>query len=78
MNNSGDITNDHGWPVNGLVNLAHSRGVKVIVTVTNFDNAGIGTLLGAGSTPRESSRKTAKSSSLRRPPVKGSISSFAL
>ena len=46
MNNSGDITNDHGWPVNGLVNLAHSRGVKVIVTVTNFDNAGIGTLLG--------------------------------
>lgn len=50
MNNSGDITNDHGWPVNGLVNLAHSRGVKVIVTVTNFDNAGIGTLLGSAAT----------------------------
>jgi len=49
MNNSGDITNDHGWPVNGLVNLAHSHGVKVIVTVTNFDNAGIGTLLGNAS-----------------------------
>jgi len=46
MNSNGDITSDHGWPVNGLVNLAHSRGVKVIVTVTNFDNDGIGTLLG--------------------------------
>ena len=46
MNNIGGITNAHGWPVNGLVDLAHSRGVKVIVTVTNFDNAGIGTLLG--------------------------------
>jgi len=49
MNNSGAIINDHGWPVNGLVNLAHSHGVKVIVTVTNFDNAGIGTLLGNAS-----------------------------
>lgn len=47
MGNNGEITNAHGWPVNGLVDLAHSRGVKVIVTVTNFDNAGIGTLLGS-------------------------------
>jgi spore germination protein YaaH len=46
MGNNGDITSSHGWPVNGLVDLAHSRGVKVIVTVTNFDNAGIGNLLG--------------------------------
>ncbi len=46
MGNDGEITNAHGWPVNGLVDLAHSHGVKVIVTVTNFDNAGIGTLLG--------------------------------
>ena len=46
MSNSGSITNDHDWPVNGLVDLAHSHGVKVIVTVTNFDNAGIGILLG--------------------------------
>ena len=46
MDNYGEITNAHGWPVNGLVDLAHSRGVKVIVTVTNFDNAGIGILLG--------------------------------
>ena len=47
MNSSGDITNAHGWPVNGLVDLAHSRGVKVIVTVTNFDNSGIATLVGS-------------------------------
>jgi len=46
MGNNGEITNAHGWPVNGLVDLAHSRGVKVIVTVTNFDNSGIATLLG--------------------------------
>ncbi len=45
MGNNGQITNAHGWPINGLVDLAHSRGVKVIVTVTNFDNSGIGTLL---------------------------------
>ncbi len=49
MTNTGGISNAHGWPVNGLVDLAHSRGVKVIVTVTNFDNAGIGTLLGNAS-----------------------------
>ena len=46
MNNSGNITDSHGWPITGLVDLAHSHGVKVIVTVTNFDNSGIGTLLG--------------------------------
>ncbi|MBC8376970.1 MAG: T9SS type A sorting domain-containing protein [FCB group bacterium] len=46
MGNNGEITNAHGWPVNSLVDLAHSRGVKVIVTVTNFDNSGIATLLG--------------------------------
>jgi len=45
MGNTGEITNDHKWPVTGLVDLAHSHGVKVIVTVTNFDNAGIGALL---------------------------------
>ncbi|MCF7823771.1 MAG: T9SS type A sorting domain-containing protein [Candidatus Marinimicrobia bacterium] len=45
MNSIGAITDSHGWPVNGLVDLAHGQGVKVIVTVTNFDNAGIETLL---------------------------------
>lgn len=47
MNYAGDITNAHGWPVNGLVDLAHSRGVKVIVTVTNFDGTQISTLVGS-------------------------------
>ncbi|MCF6239429.1 MAG: glycosyl hydrolase family 18 protein [Candidatus Marinimicrobia bacterium] len=42
----GNITNDHGGPITGLVDLAHSQGVKVIVTVTLFDNNAIGTLLG--------------------------------
>ncbi len=46
MDNSGNITDANGWPWNGLVDLAHSHGVKVIVTVTNFDNTGIGILLG--------------------------------
>jgi len=46
MNSSGDITGSNGWPVNGLVDLAHSHGVKVIVTVTLFVNADIGTLVG--------------------------------
>ncbi|MCF7839998.1 MAG: hypothetical protein K9N22_04400, partial [Candidatus Marinimicrobia bacterium] len=46
MNSQGQITNSHSWPVTSLINLAHSNGVKVILTVTLFDNAGIGTLLG--------------------------------
>ncbi|NQV14531.1 T9SS type A sorting domain-containing protein [bacterium] len=45
MNSSGNVTNSHAWPVTGLVNLAHSNGVKVIVTTTLFDNDGIATLL---------------------------------
>lgn len=46
MNSSGNITNAHGWPITGLVDLAHSHGVKVIVTTTLFDNTDIGILLG--------------------------------
>jgi len=46
MGSGGNITNANGWPVNGLVDLAHSHGVKVIVTVTLFDSGDIGTLLG--------------------------------
>jgi GH18 family chitinase len=45
MNSSGNITNAHSWPWNDLVNVAHANGVKVIVTVTLFDNDGIATLL---------------------------------
>ncbi len=52
MDASGSITNAHGWPVTGLVDLAHSHGVKVIVTVTLFDNDAIATLL-ASATNRQ-------------------------
>ena len=52
MNASGDITTTNGWPVTGLVDLAHSHGVKVIVTVTLFDNDGINSLL-ASATARQ-------------------------
>ncbi len=45
MGVGGNITNANGWPVSGLVDIAHSHGVKVIVTVTLFDNDDIGTLL---------------------------------
>ncbi len=46
MGSDGNITNSHGWPITGLVDLAHGNGVKVIVTVTVFDNSDISTLLG--------------------------------
>ncbi len=49
MNSVGDITDSHGWPLQGLVEKAHDNGVKVIVTVTLFDDAGIETLLGNSS-----------------------------
>lgn len=45
MNADGNITNANGWPWNDLINLAHSHDVKVIVTVTLFDNDDIATLL---------------------------------
>ena len=52
MNGSGGITNSHSWPITGLVDLAHSHGVKVIVTVTLFDNDAIASLL-ANTTSRQ-------------------------
>ncbi len=45
MSSNGGITNAHSWPWNDLVNMAHANGVKVIVTVTLFDNDDIATLL---------------------------------
>ncbi|MCF7807145.1 MAG: T9SS type A sorting domain-containing protein [Candidatus Marinimicrobia bacterium] len=47
MNASGGIDNAHGWPIHSLVDKAHANGVKVIVTVTLFDDASIATLLGS-------------------------------
>lgn len=45
MTATGGISNAHGWPIHSLVDKAHSNGVKVIVTVTLFDDADIATLL---------------------------------
>ncbi len=45
MDKTGSITNSHYWPVTDLVDLAHSHGVKVIVTATLFNNDDIGSLL---------------------------------
>jgi spore germination protein YaaH len=48
MDSNGDPTDYHGWggpSTESLVNEAHAHGVKVIVTITNFSNGEIGTLL---------------------------------
>ncbi len=48
MNSAGQVTATHGWggaATEDLVAQAHAHGVRVIVTVTNFDNSSIATLL---------------------------------
>ncbi len=52
MNASGNIANANSWPWTNLVNTAHGEGVKVIVTVTLFDNSDIASLL-ASATARQ-------------------------
>lgn len=50
MDSSGDITGWHGWggeQTEELVGLAKAHGVRVIVTVTLFDNDAIGSLVGS-------------------------------
>lgn len=50
MDSDGDITNFHGWGGDSTANLvaeAHAHGVKVLVTITNFDGGSIGALLGS-------------------------------
>ena len=41
----GNLSNLHGWPVVGLINLAHSHGVNVVLCVTLFNNGDLITLL---------------------------------
>ena len=41
----GNLSNLHGWPVTGLINLAHTNGVNVVLCVTLFDNEDLITLL---------------------------------
>ncbi len=45
VNADGSLGNDHGWPWINLINNAHSRGVKVILTATLFDGVNIHTLI---------------------------------
>ena len=48
MDASGNVTDFHGWggaTTAALVEEAHAHGVKVVVTVTNFNDADIDTLL---------------------------------
>ncbi len=42
----GNIVNQHHWPASGLINLAHSHGVRVVLTVILFDGTQLNTLLG--------------------------------
>ena len=43
---TGGLNNLHGWPVTGLINIAHTNGVDVVLCVTLFSNSDLVTLLG--------------------------------
>ncbi|RMF58925.1 MAG: T9SS C-terminal target domain-containing protein [Calditrichaeota bacterium] len=45
INEFGDIVNDHDWPAPGLINQAHSEGVKVVLTTILFSSSQIAGLL---------------------------------
>jgi spore germination protein YaaH len=47
MDQDGNLTNSHSWPVSTLINMAHTNGVKVILTVTNFSSSQIGSIIGS-------------------------------
>ena len=42
---TGQLSDLNGWPVAGLINLAHSNGVDVVLCVTLFDDTDLTTLL---------------------------------
>jgi len=42
---TGGLNNLHGWPVTGLINIAHTNGVDVVLCVTLFSNSDLVTLL---------------------------------
>jgi spore germination protein YaaH len=42
---TGSLSNPSGWPWTSLINTAHSKGVKVIMCITNFDGDEIHTIL---------------------------------
>ncbi len=43
----GEITDRHGWPYIKLINKAHSNGVRVVLSIMNFDSDQIVELLGS-------------------------------
>ena len=45
INGVGNIVGTHDWPAAGLINLAHSNGVKVVLTVILFNSTNLATLL---------------------------------
>jgi len=45
VNESGNVTNAHGWPWTSIVNTAHANGVKVHLVVTLFDGNAIVNLI---------------------------------
>lgn len=45
INEYGNITNLHDWPAGGLINQAHSQGVRVVLTVVLFNSTQIAALL---------------------------------
>ncbi len=45
VNSQGNIIDYHSWPVTGLINRAHSYGVKVVLVAINFDTGSLTTLL---------------------------------
>ena len=45
VNEYGNITNIHDWPAAGLINQAHSQGVRVVLTVILFNSSQIAGLL---------------------------------
>jgi len=45
ISSTGNITNTHGWPPATMINMAHSNGVRVVVTAILFNSTDISTLL---------------------------------
>jgi spore germination protein YaaH len=45
INEFGNIVNSYNWPAASLINLAHSQGVRVVLTVILFNSSDLATLL---------------------------------
>jgi len=45
INALGNIVNSYDWPATSLINLAHSQGVRVVLTVILFNSSDLATLL---------------------------------